>query len=206
MALVTDMGVYGGAGEILQPMLKNRFRIEFFGIGAGESQNATALTIQAITADRPKLSFEEITLDRYNSRAYIPGKHTFETTTIVFESDIGGGVINTLKEQLEQQQKIIGMTSKARLPPAPSGASLKFATAISQLDGDDHAYEIWYLEGCWIQNIDYGDLDYAASETIKISVTLRYDHARQDTSGVRDGKATGGQAGVGGLAADLVNL
>lgn len=197
MALVTDMGVYGGAGEILQPMLKNRFKIEFNGIGTGGANAAPELTIQAITADRPKLSFEEITLDRYNSRAYIPGKHTFETTTIVFESDIGGGVVNILKDQLEQQQKIIGMSSKARLPPNPTGAGLKFATKISQLDGDDHAYEVWYLEGCWIQNIDYGDLDYAASETIKISVTIRYDHARQDTSGVRDGKATGGMASVG---------
>lgn len=204
MAVVTDMGVYGNVGEILQPMLKNRFRVEFRGIG--ESQNATALTIQVITADRPKLSFEEITIDRYNSRAYIPGKHTFETTTIVFESDIGGGVINSLKDQLEQQQKIIGMSPRRLLPPSATGAALKFATVISMLDGDDHAYEIWYLEGCWIQNIDYGDLDYAASETIKISVTLRYDHARQDTSGVRSGKATGGQAGIGGLAADLVNI
>jgi len=189
MALVTDMGVYGDGAEILQPMLKNRFRVEFFGIGI-DSQN---LTIQVITADKPKLSFEEITLDRYNSRAYIAGKHTFETISIVFESDVGGRVAALLRDQLEQQQKIIGMASRARLPAARTGHDYKFATAIRQLDGDNYAYESWYLEGCWIQNIDWGDLDYAASETMKITLTVRFDHAREDLDGIA-GKATGGQA------------
>ncbi len=200
MAVVTDMGVYGGAGEILQPMLKNRFKVEFNGIGGGPGGSAAPeLTIQAITVDRPKLAFEEITLDRYNSRVYIPGKHTFETITVVFESDIGGGVSTALRDQLEQQQKIIGMSSKPRLPPSPTGNALKFSTKISQLDGDEYAYEVWYLEGCWISNIDYGDNDYAASETVKISVTLRFDHARQDINRGNGGTATGGGASVGTL-------
>lgn len=196
MALVTDMGVEGAGAEILQPMLKNRFKVDFQGIGRGNTSLPQTLTIQAITADRPKLSFEEVTLDRYNSRAYIAGKHTFETVNIVFESDIGGNVLNALKDQLETQQKIIGMSSAPRLPAAAAGSTYKFATIIRQLDGDNVVYETWFLEGCWIQNIDYGDLDYAASETLKITVTLRFDHARQDVSGT-SGKATGGQAGTG---------
>ena len=57
MALLTDMGVIGNGDEIIQPMIKNRFRVEFRGMG-----NAEFLTLQVITIDRPKLEFDEIVL------------------------------------------------------------------------------------------------------------------------------------------------
>lgn len=186
MAVLTDMGVRGGNNEILQPMLKNRFRVEFNGIG-----NSEFLTLQVVTADRPKLSFEEITLDRYNSRAYIAGKHTFETVNIVFEADIGGGVLTALQDQLEHQQKLIGMGARLRMPAATSGSRYKFTTKILQLDGDDTVFETWYLEGCFLQNVDWGDLDYAASETIKVTATIRFDHARQDIGGQNESAVVG---------------
>lgn len=193
MGLVADMGVNGAGDEILQPMLKNRFRVTFQGIGSSALSSADTLTLQVITADRPKLSFDEVILDRYNSKAYIPGKHQFEPVSMVFESDIGGNVIRTIQDQLETQQKLIGMGSAPRLPTARSGSRFKFATVIEQLDGDNVVFETWYLEGCWIQHIDYGDLDYSASETVKVTMTLRFDHARQDITGI-SGKATGGAA------------
>lgn len=186
MAVLTDIGVRGNENEILQPMLKNRFRVEFVGLADSEP-----LTLQIITADRPKLSFEEIQLDRYNSRAYIPGKHTFETISLQFESDIGGGVLGALRDQLEHQQKLIGMDRAARLPTARSGRRFKFQTKLLQLDGDSTVFETWFLDGCWIQNIDYGDLDYAASESLKITVTLRFDHARQDIDGDNESAVVG---------------
>lgn len=192
MALITDMGVDGVGGEVLQPMLKNRFRLRFIGLGG--SRDAHALTIQAITAARPKLSFQEVVMDRYNSKVYVAGKHSFETTTVVFESDTGGKVVENVKRQLEDQQHIIGMTARHRLAAAPAGSQYKFALAIEQLDGDSIVYETWYLEGCWLQTVDWGDLDYGASETIKITLTIRYDHAREDITGV-DHLAIGGTAG-----------
>jgi hypothetical protein len=38
------------------------------------------------------------------------------------------------------------------------------------------------------------DLDYAASEAVQITMTIRYDHARQDIGGYDQGQgiATGG--------------
>ena len=35
------------------------------------------------------------------------------------------------------------------------------------------------MEGCWLQNVDWGDLDYSSSEAVSITLTIRYDHARQ---------------------------
>ncbi len=186
MAVLKDMGINGNGDEILQPMLKNRFRVEFRGIGDGEF-----LTLQAITVDRPKLSFEEVVLDRYNSRAYIAGKHTFETINIVFEADIGGGVLRALQDQLEFQQKLIGMDSRTLMPASRSGGRYKFSTIIKQLDGDAEVFETWYLDGCFLQNVDWGDLDYSASETLKVTATIRFDHARQNITGIKESAVTG---------------
>lgn len=186
MAVLKDMGINGNGDEILQPMLKNRFRVEFRGIGDSEF-----LTLQAITVDRPKLSFEEVVLDRYNSRAYIAGKHTFETINVVFEADIGGGVLRALQDQLEFQQKLIGMDSRTLMPASRSGGRYKFSTIIEQLDGDTTVFETWYLDGCFLQNVDWGDLDYSASETLKVTATIRFDHARQDITGIKESAVTG---------------
>lgn len=186
MAVLSDMGVRGQGDEIIQPMLKNRFRVEFLGLG-----DAEFLTLQVVTCDRPKGSFEEIVLDRYNSRAYIPGKHSFETLNMVFEADIGGGVYRALQEQYEYQQRLIGMDSKPLMPTSRSGGRFKFETRIHQLDGDTTIFETWYLQGCYLANVDWGDLDYGASETVRVTVTLRYDHARQEINGIRENATTG---------------
>lgn len=178
MAILSDMGVYGTGKEILQPYLKNRFRVEFLGL-----QENNYLTMMVVTADRPKLGFEEIQLDRYNSRAYIAGKHQFETTNITFECDVGGKVMRAIQNQLEHQQRLIGMQPAQLMPANRAGGRYKFTTLMSQLDGGSTVYEQWHLEGCWFSNIDWGDLDYAASETIKAVATIRYDHARQNILG-----------------------
>ena len=191
MALILDMGVRGNGGEILHPQMKNKWRLTFNGIGG--VLDSQALTFQAITCDRPKLSFEKVTLDRYNSRAYIAGKHQFDPINVTFEADIGGNVSSVIRSQLERQQRIIGMTAAPRLPTALAGQDYKFSITQEILDGDNTPIEVWYIEGAWIENADFTDLDYSASETVKIQLTITYDHARQEILGL-PGRATGGMA------------
>ena len=191
MATLADLGVRGVGGEILQPHLKNKWRLTFNGLGGLVSSNA--LTIQAITCDRPKQSFESVQLDRYNSRVYIAGKYTFEPITVTFEADVGGEVEYAVRAQQELTERIIGMQSAPRLPAALAGSDYKFSVTQEILDGDDVSLSTFYLEGAWFENVDWGDLDYAASETLKVTCTIRFDHARQEITGVR-------KLAVGGFA------
>ena len=186
MALLSDMGVVGGG--ILHPNVKNKWRLRFHGFG-----NDEVMTLQAISGDKPKLEYEKIQLDRYNSRAWIAGKTTWQPCSFTFESDISGRVANALKTQQEKQQKLIGVGSDNIMPSAQSGELYKFAMTVEQMDGDEVVLETWAYDGVWMENLDNGDLDYAASETVKIVVTFSYDNARLLVSGVR-GLATGGQA------------
>jgi len=183
MAILSDVGNDSSNLGIYQPKLKNRWLLTFIGIG-NSNIDGDWMTVQAITAERPKLSFEKIPLDRYNSRVYIAGKYTFEPINLVFEDDTGGLVANAIKNQLERQQNIIAQTPSALLPASPAGELYKFALRMDMLDGNDVVFESWSVEGCWLENVDWTDLDYAASETVKINLTVSYDHARQRLTGI----------------------
>ncbi len=37
--------------------------------------------------------------------------------------------------------------------------------------------EEWKLKGCYIQTANFGDLDFASSDPVEITLTLRYDYA-----------------------------
>lgn len=192
MGLITDLGVDGGG--IAQPRLKHKWAVTFQNM-AGDSE---PLRLNAISADRPKMTFEEIVLDRYNSKAYIAGKHVFDPINITFEDDLNGGVTSALQEQLELQQNIIGLNSAPRLPSAAAGQNYKFAIKMDLLDGNTQVVEAFIIEGAYIANIDYTDVDYTASESIKVTVQFRFDHARQNVNPDNvQGSATGGAGSTG---------
>lgn len=195
MAIITDMGVPGTSfAGILQPFHKHRWTVEFVFPGGNRPEHLTA---SAITADRPKLEFEEIQLDRYNSKAFIFGKHTFQPISITFEPDIGGQVHQAIIEQNERQQHLIANQSNNFMGQAEAGMDYKFVTRLIMRNGD-HSFpgarklEEWVLEGCGLQNNDFSDLDYQATETVKTVITLRYDHARLVNRVSGDRYASGG--------------
>ena len=196
MATINDLGIPGICTGILQPRLKNRWRITFANLGGGV--DSQPLSMQAVTVTRPVLNFDEVQLDRYNSRAWVAGKHTFEPMTLTFEDDVTGSASKVLQEQLQKQQWLTGAEGPW-LAASGEGSLYKFVTYLDLLDGNEQVTEKWTVEGCWLQNIDYTDLDYAASEAVQITTTVRYDHARQNIGGYAQGEgvATGGAGAIG---------
>ena len=46
------------------------------------------------------------------------------------------------------------------------------------LDGvNAGATEVWFLEGCFLTNVDYSETDYSASDAVQITLQVRYDNA-----------------------------
>jgi hypothetical protein len=94
---------------------------------------------------------------------------------------------------LETQQRLVGVDLDGRwLNTAATGSDYKFSMKIEQLDGDEGVVETWIMEGCFLQAVDFSDLDYAASESVTIQLTVRYDHARSIDAGEGLGTALGG--------------
>ena len=83
---------------------------------------------------------------------------------------------------------------------AASGIDYKFTTKCEILDGGNGAaepivLETWELYGCYLNNVNYNDLNYGTSEPVTITMQIRFDNAVQTPLG----------SGVGTEVARTVN-
>jgi hypothetical protein len=195
MSTISDIGIPGVGTGILQPMQQNRWRITFAGMGGGT--DSQPLSMQAIKINRPKLTFEEVALHRYNSVAYIGAKHSWDPLTLTVQSDVTGTAAAVIGAQLQKQQWLVGAEGQW-LAAAGEASLYKFVAYLDQLDGNDQVIEKWTIEGCWIKETNWGELDYSTGEPVNIELTLRFDHARQSLGGYNQGNgvATGGAGRV----------
>jgi len=188
---LNNLSVYGsdgGAGNqtLLMPKLQYRFRVEFLNFGfLDDNQGSLALTRQIIDLARPQVQFDDITLNVYNSRIYLAGKHTWQPLNMNIRDDANGQVSKAVGQQLQKQLDFQQQASAA------AGGDYKFTTIIDILDGGNGTaapiiLETWELYGCYLQQANYQTLNYGTSDAVTIALTLRYDNALQkdDTTGV----------------------
>jgi hypothetical protein len=184
MADLTQFGVpTTGTNAMVMPKLQYRFRVNLYDFGRNNG-NTTDVTQNVISVTRPSLTHDEVTLDAYNSRAYLAGKHTWEPITLTLRDDINGAVTKHVASQLQKQLN-------QGLQSAPSaGRDYKFGMVIEQLDGSQPGLvlESWSLNGCFIQNANYGENNYATSDVMQITLQIRFDAA--DIHGEAVGSAT----------------
>jgi len=195
MSTLSQFGVPAAGFGLLQPKLKFSWQVTFVNLARlASTANSRDLTRQALTVDRPNLSFEEVAIHRYNSTAYVAGKHSWQTLALAIQDDITGLASLAIQGQLETQQRLIGGDLPGNwLNAGSTGSDYKFGLKMDMLDRNEGVVEQWLLEGCWIQTANYGNLDYSdGSGAAQIDLTIRFDHARQTLSGAGYGTALGG--------------
>ena len=175
-----------GSQGVLMPKLQYRFRaiLENFGVSTPRSE----LTKQIVDVTRPDLNFEQITLDVYNSRVYMAGKHTWNPITINIRDDVNNAVTKLVGEQIQKQFDFFEQSSAA------SGIDYKFTARIEMLDGGGGAskpnvLETFELYGAYIEAVNYQTLAYATSDAVTIQLTIRYDNCIQTPQGTGIGTA-----------------
>jgi hypothetical protein len=165
----------GSNTSMLMPKLKSRFRVTLLGFGV---ETSTELTKQVADVTRPKVNFEEIMLDVYNSKVYLAGKPNFETVTLTLRDDASGEVQKLVGQQIQKQFDFLEQAS------ARSGIDYKFTTRVEVLDGGNanltpRVLETINMYGCIVMNADYGDLNYGTNEAATVALTIRFDNMEQ---------------------------
>jgi len=174
---------------LLMPKLQYRFRVSLENFGT--STPTTELTKQVIDVARPNVSFEKMTIDIYNSRVYLAGKHTWEPITLNLREDVNNNVQKLVGEQLQKQFDFYEQSSAA------SGLDYKFTTRIEILDGGNGAntpnvLETFELYGCYVESANYNQLAYSNStDPVSIALNIQYDNAVQTPQGTGIGTAVG---------------
>jgi len=178
----------GSTQVLLMPKLKYRFRVTLLGFGVAA---ATELTKQVQDVTRPKVSFEEMTLDVYNSKVKLAGRHALEPVTLTLRDDASGQVQKMVGQQIQKQFDFMEQAS------ARSGIDYKFTTRIEVLDGGNGSLvpstlETFEMYGCFIQNADYGDANYSTNEHITVALSIVYDNLSQFAAGATAVSPIGG--------------
>ena len=173
---------------LLMPKLQYRFRVSLENFGV--STPTTELTKQVVDVSRPNVSFDQMTIDIYNSRVYLAGKHTWEPITINLREDVNNNVQKLTGEQLQKQFDFYEQSSAA------SGQDYKFTTRMEILDGGNGVntptvLETFELYGCYLESANYNTLAYATSEPVTVTLAVRYDNAVQSPQGTGIGTAIG---------------
>jgi hypothetical protein len=172
MANLSKFGIPldGSKLGILHPKQKYRFRVVWQNFG--ENNGLREMTQNVMTCTRPKITYEEVKLDSYNSVAWIQGKHSFEPVEIKIRDDITNAVVSSVGAQVQKQMNHFEQTS------AVAGINYKFSMEIHSLDGtDNEQLESWVLDGCWITSVQYDEGDYASGEAQAVTLSIRYDNA-----------------------------
>ena len=103
MADLTQFGVpTTGTNAMVMPKLQYRFRVNLYNFGR-DGGTTIALTQNVVSVTRPSLTHDEVTLDAYNSRAYLAAKHTWEPITLTLRDDINNTVTKHVASQLQKQ-------------------------------------------------------------------------------------------------------
>ena len=185
---------------LLMPKLKYRFRVTFQGFGAVNSASPTTeLTKQVMDFTRPQISFEPIDIPIYNSTIKLAGRYSWGDITCNLRDDASGQITRLVGEQLQKQLDFAEQAS------ASAGIDYKFLTTFEVLDGGNGTevgvLETWEISGCYLSEVNYGDMNYGTSEAVSISMTIRFDNAVQVNS--QSGQLEGVGQNIGRTVGDV---
>lgn len=181
--MAINMGI-GNIGLSNNLFFKRKFRWTFFVYNIGGNANNAIPVDYVKVANRPNVSFEETEINYLHGKMYIPGKATFDAVTVTYYdiSQRGGQTIEALYDWIGTVYDFLSPAGDARNPKmsgvatGPGGYSAE--SLLTLFDGCGTELERWYLNQCWPQAVNFGDLDYSNNEEATIEVTIRYMFAK----------------------------
>jgi hypothetical protein len=167
------LGADIGRGGILMPKPKHHFRVRVFNFGP--IAGGVELSQQVMSCARPTRAMSPVAVHSYNSIAYYAAKAEWNSIELTVRDDVTNSVNSLVSTQLQKQMNAFEQTSPL------AGSNYKFQLYIETLDGGDTGViEQWFLEGCFLESVNYDSFDYSSSEPMTIQMTVRYDNATSD--------------------------
>ena len=143
-----------------EPKLKNRFIMNVDGV--------PAYLIK--TANRPQITFEEVTLEHMNVKRWVKGKGAWQTLNVTLYDPVVPSAAQAAMEWIRlSHESVTGRDGYSDF--------YKKDVNFQVLGPVGDIVEEWTLKGTWILDAQFGDMDFAVSEPVEITLTLRYDYA-----------------------------
>lgn len=144
-----------------EPLQKRRFLLEIEGIDSYIVK----------TGARPKMTTTEIKIPWLNSTRYIAGKSEWQTMAVTLHDPIA-------PSGAQQVMEWIRLTYESVSGRGGYADFYKRDLRLKLLDPVGTVVQLWDVKGAWIQDVDFGSVEYTAdSDLAEITLTLRYDNA-----------------------------
>jgi len=143
-----------------EPKLKNRYLMAIDGIPA----------YMIKTANRPQITFDEVELNHLNIKRFVKGKGTWQTLQVTLYDPVVPSAAQAAMEWIRlSHESVTGRDGYSDF--------YKKDITFNILGPVGDKIEEWTLKGTWIQDAQFGDMDFASSDPVEITLTLRYDYA-----------------------------
>ena len=143
-----------------EPKIKHRYIMQIDGV--------PAYLIK--TANRPQITFEEVQLDHMNVRRWVKGKGVWQQMQITLYDPVVPSAAQAVMEWIRlSHESVTGRDGYSDF--------YKKDVTFQVLGPVGDVVEEWKLKGTWIQDAQFGDMDFQSSDPVDITVTLRYDYA-----------------------------
>ena len=148
-----------------EPKRQNRFILRFpSSLGINEWFVSSAA--------RPKAKINATEIQFLNTSTYVAGRFTWEELRVTFRDPIGPSASQALMEWFRlHAESVTGRMGYA--------AGYKKDIELEMLDPTGVVVEKWILQGTFITNLDFGELDYSRDEISTITCNLRMDRCIQ---------------------------
>ncbi len=122
------------------------------------------------TAARPQLVFDETVIDYINVKRYLAGKPTWQALNLTLWDPI----VPSASQKVIEWVRLCFENVSGRMGYA---SFYKKEINIKLLDPVGAVVEDWLVQGTWIQDANFNDLDYSVNDPADISLVLRFDQA-----------------------------
>lgn len=122
------------------------------------------------TAQRPTYTTEEVEHNWLNATRYLAGKYKFNPISVVLHDPIAPSGAQQVMEWIRLCHEHVSQRA---------GYKDFYARNIQLklVDGPGTVIEHWDIKGAWIQESNFGELDYANNEMADITLNIRFDLA-----------------------------
>jgi len=160
-----------------EPRRSYRFRLgSISGLKIGNV--ASTKWWNAKKVDKPSFSVSSNKYRLINHEINIPGIVQWNPITIEL-ADVGD-TVKSLLEQLKEFGYSPDDLGNDKGLAKSNGMSKLGGITIEQLNGKGTAIETWKLEGAYMTELRFGNLDYASDDIITLNMTITYDYAYLD--------------------------
>lgn len=122
------------------------------------------------TAARPQQTFEETMIDYVNTKRYVSGKGAWNPIAMTMHDPIApSAALKVMQWVRLNYESLTGRMGYA--------IQYKKDFVLKLLDPQGAVVELWDIVGAWLQDVNFGDLDYATSDNAEIACTIRFDNA-----------------------------